>query len=45
MCSFNLDVVLYWLMCMLDGGCDLFYLVCCLICMVIEDIGLVDLCV
>lgn len=44
-CSFNFDVVLYWLICMLDGGCDLFYFVCWLICMVIEDIGLVDLCV
>lgn len=41
-CGSDLDVVLYWFVWMLEGGEDLCYLVCCLICMVVEDIGLVD---
>lgn len=37
------DGVLYWYCCILVGGGDLFYVVRCLLVIVIEDIGNVDL--
>lgn len=44
-CGLSLDGVLYWFCWMIDGGVDLKYFVWCIVWMVWEDIGLVDLCV
>lgn len=42
-CGFDFDVLFYWFCCIFDGGEDFMYFVWCLICMVVEDIGFVDL--
>lgn len=44
-CGLNFDVVLYWFVRMIVVGCDLFYIVCRLLVIVLEDVGNVDLCV
>lgn len=41
----DFDVVLYWYVCILNGGGDVLYVVCRLLVIVLEDIGNVDFCV
>lgn len=42
MCESDVDVLVYWLLCMFEVGEDLCYVVRCLVCFVSEDVGLVD---
>lgn len=39
----DFDGVIYWLVCMVEGGEDLVFIVRCLVIFVVEDIGLVNL--